>query len=133
MASVLVPISNGFEEIEAVSIIDVLRRGGIEVTTASIGDERVTGANGITIIANNQLEYIDASEFDMLVLPGGHNNAITLKESVKVQEIIKQFNDAGKNIGAICAAPMALTLTLVIHLMKMILGLKNLQISQKLL
>ncbi len=108
MASVLIPISNGFEEIEAVSIIDVLRRGGIQVTTASLGDEKVTGANGITIIADNKLEYVDPEEFNMLVLPGGHDNAIALKESVKVQEIIKQFDSVKKPIGAICAAPMAL-------------------------
>ena len=108
MASVLIPISTGFEEIEAVSIIDVLRRGGIQVTTASLGDEKVTGANGITIIANNKLEYVDASEFDMLVLTGGHDNAISLKESAKVQAIIKEFDATKKPIGAICAAPMAL-------------------------
>lgn len=108
MASVLIPISNGFEEIEAVSIIDILRRGGIQVTTASLGDEKVTGANGITIIADNKLEYVDPEEFNMLVLPGGHDNAIALKQSVKVQEIIKQFDSSKKPIGAICAAPMAL-------------------------
>jgi 4-methyl-5(b-hydroxyethyl)-thiazole monophosphate biosynthesis len=108
MASVLIPIATGFEEIEAVSIIDVLRRGGIQVTTASLGDEKVTGANGITIIANNKLEYVDASEFDMLVLAGGHDNAISLKESSKVQAIIKEFDSTKKSIGAICAAPIAL-------------------------
>ena len=108
MASVLIPISDGFEEIEAVSIIDILRRGGVQVTTASLGDEKVTGANGITIIANNKLEYIDASEFDMVVLAGGHANAHSLKESSKVQEILKSFDTAKKPIGAICASPMAL-------------------------
>ncbi|HIP59821.1 MAG TPA: DJ-1/PfpI family protein [Campylobacterales bacterium] len=108
MASVLIPISTGFEEIEAVSIIDVLRRGGIQVTTASLGDEKVTGANGITIIANNKLEYIDVDEFDMVVLAGGHDNAVSLKESAKVQEILKSFDAKKKPIAAICAAPMAL-------------------------
>ncbi len=108
MASVLIPISNGFEEIEAVSIIDVLRRGGVQVTTASLGDEKVTGANGITIIANNKLEYIDADEFDMVVLAGGHDNAVSLKESPKVQEILKNFDAKRKKIAAICASPIAL-------------------------
>lgn len=108
MASVLVPLAEGFEEIEAVSIIDVLRRGGIMVVSASLGDEKVTGANGITMIANNRLEYIDPDEFDMIVLPGGHNGAVALKESEKVQNILKEFDKKNKLIGAICAAPMAL-------------------------
>jgi 4-methyl-5(b-hydroxyethyl)-thiazole monophosphate biosynthesis len=110
MASVLVPIANGFEEIEAVSIIDVLRRGGIEVVTASVdrGESQVTGANGITIITNNELKYVDADEFDMVVLPGGHDNAMRLRDSEEVQKILKDFDSKGKKIAAICAAPVAL-------------------------
>ncbi len=108
MASVLVPIANGFEEIEAVSLIDVMRRGGIEVVTASLGDREVTGANGITIVTNNKIANVRAEDFDMILLPGGHDNAIALKESARVQELLKTFDSAGKNVGAICAAPMAL-------------------------
>ncbi len=108
MASVLVLLANGFEEIEAVSIIDVLRRGGVEVVSASIDDEAVTGRNGITIIANSKLDYIKTDEFDMLVLPGGHDGAVTLRDSDKVLKLIKEFDSAKKPIGAICAAPMAL-------------------------
>ncbi len=108
MASVLVLLANGFEEIEAVSIIDVLRRGGVEVVSASIDDEKVVGANGITIIANSKLEYIKTDEFDMLILPGGHDGAITLRDSDRVLKLIKEFDSAKKPIGAICAAPMAL-------------------------
>ncbi len=108
MAAVLVPISTGFEEIEAVSIIDVLRRGGVQVTIASLDGEQVTGANGITIKADNLLKYVDANEFDMVVLPGGHDNAVALKESQLVQEILKDFDSRGKKIGAICASPIAL-------------------------
>jgi 4-methyl-5(b-hydroxyethyl)-thiazole monophosphate biosynthesis len=108
MASVLLPLTTGFEEIEAVSIIDVLRRGGILVTIASLGNEKVVGANGITITADNKLEYVDPNEFDMIVLAGGHDNAIALRESDKVQQILKDFDSANKPIGAICASPMAL-------------------------
>jgi len=108
MASVLVPIANGFEEIEAVSLIDVMRRGGIEVVTASLDDREVHGANGIAIVANNKIADVRAEDFDMIVLPGGHNNAMALKESPRVQELLKAFDSAGKNVGAICAAPMAL-------------------------
>ena len=108
MASVLVPLAKGFEEIEAVSIIDVLRRAGIVVETASLDEQEVTGANGITIIANNKLEYIVPEEFDMIVLPGGHDGAVALKHDERVQKILKAFDASGKKIGAICAAPMAL-------------------------
>ncbi len=108
MASVLVPIANGFEEIEAVAIVDVLRRGGVQVTTASLDGKEVTGANGITIVANNELKYVDANEFDMVVLPGGHDNAVALKESELVQNILKDFDSKGKKVGAICASPIAL-------------------------
>jgi 4-methyl-5(b-hydroxyethyl)-thiazole monophosphate biosynthesis len=109
MASVLVPISNGFEEIEAVALIDVMRRGGIEVVSASLEDDReVHGANGITIIANTSIDNVKSEDFDMIVLPGGHDNAVHLKEDERVQKLIKEFDAKGKRVGAICAAPMAL-------------------------
>ncbi len=108
MASVLVPLARGFEEIEAVSIVDVLRRGGIEVVTASLDEREVTGANGITIIANNKINNVVAEEFDMIILPGGHDGAVALKENARVQTLLKEFDAQGKKVGAICAAPMAL-------------------------
>ncbi len=108
MASVLVPLAKGFEEIEAVSLIDIMRRGGIEVVTASLDEREVTGANGITIIANNKLKNVSAEDFDMMVLPGGHNGAVTLKEDPLTQSLLKEFDSKGKRVGAICAAPIAL-------------------------
>ena len=108
MASVLVPIAKGFEEIEAVSIIDVLRRAGIVVETASLDEQEVTGANGITIIANNKIANVLAEDFDMIVLPGGHDGAVALKNDERVQKLLKEFDASGKKLGAICAAPMAL-------------------------
>jgi len=109
MAKVLVPLANGFEEIEAVTIIDILRRGGVEVTTASLNDdEKVHGSNGITILANTLIKYVTSNEFDMIVLPGGIPGAEHLRDSEKVQELIKEFNQKEKLVGAICAAPIAL-------------------------
>jgi len=108
MASVLVPVSNGFEEIEFVAIVDVLRRGGVEVVTAALEDEKITGANGITMIANTKLEYVDPNEFDMVVLPGGHDNMIHLKESDLLKKILAEFDQKGKKVGAICASPVVL-------------------------
>ena len=109
MAKVLVPLANGFEEIEAITIIDVLRRGGIEVTTASINsDEQVHGSNGVTVLANTLIEYVTADEFDMIVLPGGIPGAEHLRDDSRVQKLIKEFDKKDKKVGAICAAPIAL-------------------------
>ncbi len=108
MAKVLVPLADGFEEIEAVSIIDILRRGGVEVTTASLNQsESVHGSNGITVLANTLIKYVSSNEFDMMVLPGGIPGAENLRDNDKVQELIKEFKK-DKLVGAICAAPIAL-------------------------
>ena len=108
MASVLLPLSKGFEEVEAVSLIDVLRRGGVEVRIAYIDNELVLGANGITIKADTSINNIISEDFDMILLAGGLNNAYTLKENPKVQELIKKFHKENKVIGAICASVLAL-------------------------
>ncbi len=108
MASVLVPLAEGFEEIEAVSIIDVLRRGGIEVTTAYLYNREVNGANGITILANMSIDDVVAEEYDMMVLPGGMPGAEHLRDDERVQALLKTFDSKGKRVGAICAAPIAL-------------------------
>ncbi len=108
MATVLVPLAEGFEEIEAVSIIDVLRRGGIEVRTAYLFNREVNGANGITILANTKIDNIVVEEFDMIVLPGGMPGAAHLRDDERVQKLLKAFDAKGKKIGAICAAPIAL-------------------------
>ena len=108
MASVLVPLADGFEEIEAVSIIDVLRRGGVEVVTAYLNTKEVHGSNGITILANNSLDDVRSEDFDMIVLPGGVPGAEFLKNDKRVLKLLNEFNTQGKTLAAICAAPMAL-------------------------
>ncbi len=108
MASVLVPLAEGFEEIEAVSIVDVLRRGGIEVTTAYLFNREVNGANGITVLANMSIDDVDPDEYDMMVLPGGIPGAEHLRDDERVQKLLKYFDEKGKRVGAICAAPIAL-------------------------
>lgn len=106
---VLVPIAEGFEEIEAVSIIDVLRRGGIEVLVRSLNERtEVTGANGITLKADAPIGDLSADELDMIVLPGGWGGTDRLAEDEKVQSLLKAMDAKGKKIGAICAAPFAL-------------------------
>lgn len=108
MAKIIVPISNGFEEIEAISIIDICRRADIEVTIAAVENIQTTGAHNVKIQADCMIEEIQSNDFDMIVLPGGLPNAFTLAENEKVQSLLKEFKVTNKNIGAICAAPFAL-------------------------
>lgn len=108
MAKIVLPISNGFEEIEAISIIDICRRAQIEVTIAALEQLVTTGAQNIKITADCKIEDINEADFDMIVLPGGLPNAFTLADNPKVQSLLKEFKQSGKNIGAICAAPYAL-------------------------
>ncbi len=109
MGKVVVIISKGFEEIEAISIIDILRRAGLEVTVASINELLTTGANGITIKANIKLKELeDKNSFDMVVLPGGVENTENLASNTLVKDILNDMKNKDKYIGAICAAPYAL-------------------------
>ncbi len=112
MASVLLPLAEGFEELEAVALIDVMRRGGIEVRTAFIEDELhhggvVTGANGIGVQADTSLKNVISDDFDMMVLPGGWGGTYALAENARVLELVKAFK-ANKLVGAMCAAPFVL-------------------------
>ena len=112
MASVLLPLAKGFEEVEAVSLVDVLRRGGIEVRIAHMdGDmdsDLVLGANGITIKADTSIANVIADDFDMILLPGGWDGTYALAENETVQRLLKEFKAKEKVVGAICAAPFAL-------------------------
>ena len=108
MAKIILAILNGFEEIEAISIIDVCRRANIEVTIAAVEDLTTIGAHNIKIQADCKIEDISSDDFDMIVLPGGLPNAFTLADNEKVQSLLKEFKLKNKKIGAICAAPYAL-------------------------
>lgn len=106
---VLIPLANGFEEIEAVSIIDILRRGGIEVIIGYLGDSNlVLGANGITIQGDIPIKDVAINTLDMIVLPGGWGGTKTLATNETTQNILKHMDKENKLIGAICAAPFAL-------------------------
>ncbi|MDH8701873.1 4-methyl-5(b-hydroxyethyl)-thiazole monophosphate biosynthesis [Dysgonomonadaceae bacterium PH5-43] len=107
MKKVFVFLANGFEEIEAISIIDVLRRGELDTTTVSItGDKKVVGAHNITVVADKLYNEVDFSEGQMLVLPGGMPGASNLDAHSGLKTLIKEYNLKGKNIAAICAAPL---------------------------
>ena len=106
---VLVPLAKGFEEIEAVSIIDILRRAEIEVLVASLDSTYlVQGANGITIQADLEVSGIKSDDLEMIVLPGGWDGTYALADDANVQRLLQEMDIKGKNIAAICAAPYAL-------------------------
>ena len=108
MKRVLVPLAEGFEELEAVTIIDVLRRAGIDVVVASLASSPVTGAHGIRLSADTPLGALAEQEFDMIALPGGMPGAEHLKKDGRIAEIIRHLHEKGRPVAAICAAPMVL-------------------------
>lgn len=103
-------LADGFEEIEALAPVDILRRAGIETKAVGVTGKSVTGAHGITVTSDIAIE--DAAKLntkiDMIVLPGGLPGADNLRESKLVQEFIDRAENAGAYIAAICAAPRIL-------------------------
>lgn len=102
-------LAEGLEEIEGLTVVDILRRAGVEVTTISIhGKKEVTGAHNIIILADALFEETDFSAFDGVVLPGGMPGTTNLMQHSGVNTVIKEFALAGKLVSAICAAPSVL-------------------------
>ena len=109
MKKVTLFLADGFEEIEALGTVDILRRAGIPVTTVSItSDRNVTGAHNVTTVADTVFAEVDFSTTDVLVLPGGMPGAKNLNEHEGVKRKIKEYAEKGKVVAAICAAPMVL-------------------------
>ncbi len=111
MATVLVPLAQGCEELEAVTAIDLLRRAGIEVVTASLDDQPVRASRGVTLIADTTLDEVLDGEFDMIVLPGGSVGADHLDSDPRIGELLARMAKSGKFTAAICAAPKVLANT----------------------
>jgi 4-methyl-5(b-hydroxyethyl)-thiazole monophosphate biosynthesis len=102
---VLVPVADGSEEIEAVCIIDVLRRAGAVVTVASVGNRQITASRGVRIVADRLISECLEEEWDLVVLPGGIPGAENLRDSTDLTQILRRQAGAGRLYGAICAAP----------------------------
>lgn len=109
MPKVLVPLAEGFEEMEAVIVVDVLRRADVAVTTASLTDGRtVTGSHGIPVVADTTLDAVLGERFDAVVLPGGLPGATNLRDDARVAKLTQDVAERGGWAAAICAAPLAL-------------------------
>lgn len=105
MVQVLVPIADGTEEIEAVIIIDVLRRADAEVTVASVNALQVTASRGVKLVADCLISACRERQFDMVVLPGGLPGAEHLRDSADLKVLLERQQATGGWYGAICAAP----------------------------
>lgn len=108
MPSVLVPLAPGFEDLEATTIVDLLRRADIEVLTAGLQAGLVQGARGMRVQPDASLDDVLARDFDMIALPGGMPGAENLKNDARIQALLRRMASTGKYTAAICAAPVAL-------------------------
>jgi 4-methyl-5(b-hydroxyethyl)-thiazole monophosphate biosynthesis len=107
MKKIAVHLAEGYEEIEAISIIDVLRRADLNVTIISITENLVVkGSHGINIFADKLFKEVDYELIDMMILPGGMPGAANLNEHLGLREQILNFNESKKMLAAICAAPL---------------------------
>jgi protein deglycase len=105
MPCVLVPLAEGCEELEAVTIIDILRRAGIDVVTAGLEPGPVRASRGVVLVPDTLLEHVMHDDFDMIVLPGGKGGADRLAEDQRIRDLLVRATERGNYIAAICAAP----------------------------
>ena len=109
MANVLIPLAQSCEELEAVTIIDLMVRAGIKVVTASLDEERViTASRGVQLVAQTTLDAVLNDSFDMVVLPGGLPGADYLNEDERVISLLQRTVASDRRVAAICAAPKVL-------------------------
>ncbi len=105
MKRALVPLADGFEEIEGITIIDVLRRADIDVVTASLHDGPVEASRKTRHLADTTLDAVVDDYFDMIVLPGGTTGVLNLQDDTRLQDLLQRHHSQQRLIGAICAAP----------------------------
>ena len=109
MKRILIPLAPGFEEIEALAVVDILRRAGAEVLLAGTVDGPIEGRNKIKILADTSLDSVKEQDFDMIVLPGGAVGTENLKKDPRIKDIVERLYKKGRLITAICAAPTVLS------------------------
>lgn len=107
MSRVLIPLAEGCEELEAITLIDLLRRAGIEVTVAGLAPGPVAAAHGVRITPDTTLDEAGTG-YDMIVLPGGLPGADHLDADPRIRDLLREQSGSGGKVGAICAAPKVL-------------------------
>ncbi len=115
MASVLVPLADGFEEIEALAVIDILRRAACRVVIAGLQPGPAVSARGVSINPDTTIDAVSSADFDAIVLPGGQPGTDNLNADTRIHCLLLEFSGAGKVIGAICAAPSVLASTGILN------------------
>jgi 4-methyl-5(b-hydroxyethyl)-thiazole monophosphate biosynthesis len=108
MARTLVPLAQGCEELEAITVIDLLRRAGLEVVSAGLDAQPVKASRGVVLVPDTTLDEVLAESFDMIVLPGGLPGADHLNQDPRIHTLLQTMHQTGKHIAAICAAPKVL-------------------------
>ena len=108
MPTVLIPLAQGCEEIEAVTVIDILRRAGLSVTSAGLDSQPVIASRGTVLIPDCTLDEALLITYDMVVLPGGQPGTNNLNADTRIHALLKTMAQQGKYISAICAAPSVL-------------------------
>ncbi len=108
MATVLVPLAQGCEELEAVTIIDLLRRADVTVVVAGLETGTVTASRGVMLLPETTLTEVQDRDFDMVVLPGGLGGAQRLEADRRIAALLRRMAEQGRYVAAICAAPRVL-------------------------
>jgi 4-methyl-5(b-hydroxyethyl)-thiazole monophosphate biosynthesis len=108
MKTVVVLLAPGFEEIETITVVDILRRAGARVTLAGTEEGPLKGSRGILVLPDDQLDNVLEKDFDLIVLPGGQPGTDNLRKDARVAQFLKKMDGLSKNIAAICAAPLVL-------------------------
>ena len=108
MSKILIPLAQGFEEIEAVTNIDVIRRAGLDVVTAGIGSSKIEGDHGVKVQTDTEISELSSDDLSAVVLPGGMPGAANLRDSGRLLKIIREINEKGGLCAAVCAAPIVL-------------------------
>jgi 4-methyl-5(b-hydroxyethyl)-thiazole monophosphate biosynthesis len=108
VATVLIPLAQGCEELEAVTLIDLFRRAGVAVTVAGLEPGHVTASRGVVLLPETTLDQVSDQDFDLVVLPGGLGGAQRLEADRRIAALLRRMTEQGRYVAAICAAPKVL-------------------------
>ena len=109
MAKALVFLATGFEEIEALTVVDVLRRAGVEVTVAGLTPNVTEGKHGVKVVPDKSIDDVKVEDFDAVVAPGGNPGYMNLRKDPRVIAMVKKAFNSNKIVAAICAGPTVLS------------------------